>query len=169
MTRKTATDSKVWAGKTEASRATGTPVRTIQNWIDRSIIVPNDKGEVDCLAVLRQDRDRYKEAADRQVEKESNPQQELLKAQTRKITAEAELKELELARAKGQVIDFEEALADFQTALLTTRAKFLALPARVSMQLAGISEPKKINQLLTDTIDECLAALSVEFLNSEDD
>ncbi len=164
---------ELWASQSAVSKKTGIPVRTIENWIRGSVVAVNERSQVDLVEVMLRDGERKDKEIERLTnatsEEGGNPQHQLMRAQTRKLLIECDLKQLELDKAKGQVIDFEEALADFQTALLTTRAKFLALPARVSMQLAGMSEPKKINQLLTDVIDECLTALSVEFLGAGDE
>jgi hypothetical protein len=168
MTRKTTEKREVWAGQTEASRITGTPARTIRNWIDRGIIATNEKGEVCCLQVLRQDRDRQVEESDRQREKKGNPQQQLILAQTEKIKVETQIKRLELRKAEGGLISFDEVAQDFETALVTSRSKLLAIPTRMALDLAGTDNPKEIARKLTEVIDESLQSLADGWTNAQE-
>jgi phage terminase Nu1 subunit (DNA packaging protein) len=59
----------------------------------------------------------------------------------RLLSAEAELKELELARERGEFIalpDLEKMLTDL---VVTTKARILAVSQRVSAQLVGLDRP----------------------------
>jgi hypothetical protein len=141
------------------------PVRTIQNWLDRGLISTNEAGEVDAIEVLKRDRDRQREAADRQAEKQSNPQQELMRAQAEKLKVETAIKKIQLQKLEGEIISLSEVLFDFDNALAICRSRLLALPARLALELSGMNDPKPINQLLTDCIDEALWAITEEFEN----
>jgi len=159
----------IWESQRSAARITGVPVRTIENWIEAKRITANGINYVNLIEVFQVELERKRSELGRLKDKPENsedgenPSHRLLKAQCRKTEAEAGLKEFELQKMRGEVIDFSQALEQFQTALLTTRARFLALPSRMAMPLAGIGEPKTIAALLTQAIDECLQELSVEF------
>jgi hypothetical protein len=163
----------LWETQAEAVRVTGVSRRTIKEWIDQKNIEQNPDGLVDLVIIFQRDIARKQKLIDRlKLQKEEqeteNPNQRLLLAKCRTEEAVAGLKELELQKLRGEVINFSEALEQFQTALLTTRARFLALPSRMALQLAGISEPKTIAAILTQAIDECLQELAVEFANSRE-
>jgi hypothetical protein len=158
----------LWQTQAEAVRVTGVSRRTIKEWIDQKNIEQNDNGLVDLVVIFQRDIARKQKLIDRlksqkEEQETENPNQRLLLAKCRTEEAQAGLKELELQKLRGEVINFTEALEQFQTALLTTRARFLALPSRMALQLAGTSEPKEVAAILTQAIDECLQELAVEF------
>ena len=161
---------ELWESQAETVRLTGIPRRTLKEWIDQKQIAQSKSGYVNVIEVFRKDVDRKKREIDRLKERREgseNPQQRLTLAQCRKIEAEASLKELELEKAKGELIDFREAQGDLETAFLSARAKLLGIPTRLSLQLSGLSDPKAIAALLTSTIDEALESLSTDFANTD--
>jgi phage terminase Nu1 subunit (DNA packaging protein) len=77
------------------------------------------------------------------------------------VRAEAGLKELELARERGEfaaVADFEKMVTEM---VVTTKARILALPARISAQLVG-EDPVAIRNCLEKELTESLSALNAK-------
>lgn len=85
------------------------------------------------------------------------PAETLDEAILRKTRAEADLKELQLAREQGQVVavaDLERVLSNSNRSIQT---QVLALPAGLAPQLIGMEDRQKIHNLLDR---ECRALLS---------
>jgi len=81
-------------------------------------------------------------------------------ARRRMAEAEATLKEMEVAKERGQLvtlIDFEKMMADL---IVNTKTRFLALPARVAPQLVNESSQLLIQERLDAAVKDALAALA---------
>ena len=81
-------------------------------------------------------------------------------ARTRKVNAEAEIAELQLARARGELALVEDVIAAWVDVLAATKAKLMAVPTKTATILATENDPKIIKTELEDQIRECLAELS---------
>jgi phage terminase Nu1 subunit (DNA packaging protein) len=89
-------------------------------------------------------------------------------AKTRKLEAEAELAELQLAKAKGILIEALDAENDARTAAMNARTKLLSIPSRVAAELSGL-EPAQIQARLTQVIRECLSELGTSLVEEATD
>jgi phage terminase Nu1 subunit (DNA packaging protein) len=160
-----------WGSIPEVGRVTGVPSRTIENWKANGIIPVNQFNEVGVFAVFKQDLSRKEEEIDRL--KGNSPTKDLGErltlAQCRKIEAEADLKELELEKAKALLIEIKEVESTLSHVLTTVKSRIAALPARVASQVSGMTEPRAIAALLTKVLDEALNELSALFENGEVD
>lgn len=77
----------------------------------------------------------------------------------RLLSAEAELKELELARERGEfaaITDFEKVITQL---VVTTKARILAIPSRLAPQLVG-EDRLEIESRLEKELKETLSTLS---------
>jgi phage terminase Nu1 subunit (DNA packaging protein) len=77
----------------------------------------------------------------------------------RLLRADADLRELELARERGEfaaVVDFERAITAM---VVTTKARLLSLPSRLATQLVG-QDRFEIESRLDKEIKEALTTLS---------
>lgn len=121
-----------WISLNQLAEETGLAVRTLQyiRAQEPSVLTTRQRGKVleykqpDCAVALR------KREADRAVA--SNAPVTLDEARTRKALAEAELAELEVAKARGafvSVADYESALARVLDRLM---ARLRSLPVRLS-------------------------------------
>lgn len=88
------------------------------------------------------------------------PQEPINEALLRKTVAEADLKELQLARERGQVA----AIADVERVLMaankTIQTRVLALPASVAPQLIGLEDRARIDAILMRTCRDVLTNLA---------
>ncbi|MBQ7215220.1 MAG: hypothetical protein IJS39_04470 [Synergistaceae bacterium] len=95
--------------------------------------------------------------------------EDLIAAKTRDTTAAAKLKEMKLAILKKEYVKLEEVNKRWTDQAGRVKAKLLALPARLSPQLAslGITEPgHKINRSgIIDAINSVLTGAVNEALN----
>jgi len=84
----------------------------------------------------------------------------LTAARARKAAAEAEIRELDLAERRGELLRRDEALATWQGIVATARQRLRAVPSRVAPQLLAMADVPAIHQLLLDEIDLALTELA---------
>ena len=82
--------------------------------------------------------------------------EDLIAAKTRDTTAAAKLKEMKLAILKKEYVKLEEVNKRWTDQAGRVKAKLLGLPARLTAQLAVMSDKKDINALLTEAVNEAL-------------
>lgn len=81
-------------------------------------------------------------------------------ARTRKINAEAEIAELELARIRGTLCLTDDVVKAWETVLHSCKAKFLSMPSKVAPIMANESDVAIIKDHLENAIREALLELS---------
>ena len=81
-------------------------------------------------------------------------------ARTRKINAEAEIAEMELAKIRLQLCPTEDVVKAWTDVLNACRAKFLALPTKVAPLLAQEDDAAVVKDMLEAQIYEVLTELS---------
>lgn len=91
------------------------------------------------------------------------PRQVLADARTRKMTAEAEARELDLARRKGELIDTRSVDAAAERAFARAVAAFLDMWSPLSVRLATMTEPGAIAEAGTAATKQVMARLHQEF------
>jgi terminase small subunit / prophage DNA-packing protein len=84
----------------------------------------------------------------------------LQESQRRKELALAELRELELAKAKGELAPVKELNQHFATGILRARDILLRIPAELADRLAQTSDPIEVKNLLRAEIHRALKQLS---------
>lgn len=80
-------------------------------------------------------------------------------ARQRKTAAEAELAELELGHARGELVQIDTAAELFEATLSTVRLRLLAVPAKVAARVAPVRTPAKVRRILEDEFAEVLEEL----------
>ena len=78
----------------------------------------------------------------------------------RKTKAEADLKELQLARERGQVAAIADVERVLTSANKSIQTRILAMPAALAPQLMGIEDRARINTILTRNCREVLTNLA---------
>jgi hypothetical protein len=81
-------------------------------------------------------------------------------ARTRKVSAEAEIAELELARIRGTLCLTEDVVKAWETVLHACRAKFLAMPTKIAPIVAHETDVSIIKDIVEDQIREALSELA---------
>lgn len=81
-------------------------------------------------------------------------------ARTRKINAEAEIAELELAKIRGTLCLTDDVVKAWETVLHSCKAKFLSMPTKVAPIVANESDVAIIKDQLENAIREALLELS---------
>lgn len=81
-------------------------------------------------------------------------------ARTRKMNADAEIAEMELAQLRLKLCNTEDVVKAWADVLNACRAKFLSLPTKLAPVVATEDDAGVVKQLLEDQIHEALSELS---------
>ena len=140
----------------EVAKAVNVHYRTIENWAAQGFLERKD-GKYGLISALRYRIGKLEEEV---TGLKHNPKQEL---ELQKLTAEVEerkaiarIKNMEADLMAGKLVDAEEAVDAWENAIANVKAKLLAIPAKLALELSGISSPKKIMARLRQVIDEAL-------------
>ncbi len=83
-------------------------------------------------------------------------------ARARKLSAEAELAEVKLARERGQVVAIEDAAAEYERRTTRLRQAVAAVPGTYAQQIVGLETTGEAMRVLRDVVASLLAALQPE-------
>lgn len=108
----------------------------------------------------RAERGRYQlgPAVRALLEQASGSGSELQRERIRKLRADADLAELELAKQRGEVAPIEEAEAVWGRFCGILRTNMMQIPARAVLQLLGCTDETEFKAKLADEIKLALAA-----------
>lgn len=81
-------------------------------------------------------------------------------ARTRKVAAEAEIAELELARIRGTLCLTDDVVKAWESVLHACRAKFLAMPSKLAANVAHETDISVIKDVIESQVREALAELA---------
>lgn len=81
-------------------------------------------------------------------------------ARTRKVSAEAEIAELELARIRGTLCLTEDVVKAWETVLHACKAKFLSMPTKAAPMVANETDVSAIKDIIEEHIREALGELA---------
>ena len=81
-------------------------------------------------------------------------------ARTRKMNADAEIAELELAKIRGTLCLTADVVIAWETVLHACKAKFLSMPSKAAPLLANETDIAMIKDVLEEQIREALSELS---------
>ena len=94
------------------------------------------------------------------LKKETGQVVNLEEARRRKLQAEAELTEIESAKAKGEAIALEDVELLMTNIITTAKSKLLSIPTKLSPLLSAETDQKVIKEYLVDNINEALEELA---------
>mgnify|MGYP003154446415 CR=1 FL=1 len=81
-------------------------------------------------------------------------------ARQRKLAAEAEMAEIELAKARADVVRVGDVAKQWETILGDVRTRFLALPTKLAPLVAVEDQQKTVEELIEDGINNALGQLA---------
>jgi len=81
-------------------------------------------------------------------------------ARTRKVTAEAEIAELELAKIQGSLVAADDVVKAWEDVLGALKAKLLSVPTKGAPILSTETETAVCQRVMEDLINEALEELS---------
>jgi phage terminase Nu1 subunit (DNA packaging protein) len=130
--------------------------RQINLWVKKDDMPVEGRGAYDavkCIHWLLRKKDEQIEFFRRGGETESS-------ARIRLLRANANLREIELARIRVEVILIDDAIRSIADVMKAMQTRLLAIPKRSAPQLVGIEEPGEIESFLTVEIHQALNELS---------
>ena len=143
----------------EVAKVVGVHYRTVENWAAQELLERKD-GKYGLISALKYRIGQLQEEVDGLRD---NPKQELqlqkLAAEVEERKAIARMKNMEADLMAGKLVDAEDAMNAWKNAIANVKAKLLAIPAKLALELSGISSPKKIMARLRQVIDEALIEL----------
>lgn len=90
----------------------------------------------------------------------SNDQITKEEAQRRKLSAEAALSELELAKKKGEVAEIEEVERTMSSQFAEVRSSLRKVPERCVIRLLGETDEARVKEVILSEIDSALELLA---------
>jgi phage terminase Nu1 subunit (DNA packaging protein) len=76
--------------------------------------------------------------------------------------AAAQLKELELAERRGLMVSVEDILPTLVDQLANVRSRLMAMPGRLAIELAALSDPVAIERVMTNELAAALSELTTD-------
>ena len=143
--------------------------RRVRQLVTDGILPKNsERGRYELIPTVRayihwlRDRSLYGEAKAQKANVIS-----LDEARRRKLTAEAELAELDLSKEQGKVVAIEETEHSWTEVLGAVRSKILSLPTTMAAQVAVETDQKLVKEILTNAVEQALTELSAIEIRSE--
>jgi hypothetical protein len=81
-------------------------------------------------------------------------------ARTRKVNAEAEIAELELAKLRGELVVAEDVVSAWENVLGAAKAKFLSIPTKAAPIVAAELDAGACQKVIEDLVNEALEEFS---------
>lgn len=159
-----------WVSAKKLGQILNTSYRNIENWAANNRIKQNREGKYGLISAFKYslsessaELDRVKKQLD-SIKATENEKVELVKlrklvAEANKEEAIARIKTLEADEREGQLVNAEEVLLSWENLIIDCKAKLLALPVKLALELSGLDNPEEIQIKLTEVIDEALREL----------
>lgn len=81
-------------------------------------------------------------------------------ARTRKVNAEAEIAELDLAKARGEIVIADHVVSAWSETLMNMKSKLIAVPSKAAPIMATIDNAGECQSILDEMIREALEELT---------
>lgn len=81
------------------------------------------------------------------------------KLQQKKLENDVELSTIKVRREKGELVEIDNVSKEVGNLFAVVRQNFLSVPSKAAQDLSHETDPKKIQEILFDMVNECLADL----------
>jgi len=81
-------------------------------------------------------------------------------ARTRKMNAEAEIKEIQLAKERGDAVSINDVKKEWEKLIGSLRSKLLGIPVKVAPQVEGCEDMQEVESIITGYIRDALDEIS---------
>lgn len=144
----------------EVAKMVGVHYRTVENWAAQDYLDRNE-GKYGLISSFKY---RISTLEEEVKSLKDNPKAEL---QLQKLTEEvserraiARIKNLEADLLEGKLIEAEQVAKIWGDQISKAKAKFIALPSKLALELSGIDKPEIIEEKLAIAINEALSELA---------
>jgi phage terminase Nu1 subunit (DNA packaging protein) len=142
-------------GTSELATILGVSPRRIQQLSDENVLPSLSRGKWELPACV-QAYVAYKMVTVRSELTGDETDEQLKAEKLRKLTAEADIREDLRDRQRAKLFHADDVIHVLGDCMSQIKAKILALPARLTLQLVGHKEPAVVNELLTGAVTELL-------------
>lgn len=142
----------------ELSQLTGISDRTIRDWQAKEIVPKPDRDNLPLSEYIKAIVSHLKQQAEEAKNKEAD-EGELYQEKVRLTRAQADKVELEIAEKEGDLVNAREIILAWSKYILACRSRMLGMPAKLAYELAGVSVPTLVEEILREAIDEALEEL----------
>lgn len=147
--------------KVEVAEHYGVDPRTVNNWIAAGLPIKVKSGKGGSGHIFdSREVSKWKEARAIDLAVGNTDLMSTDEARRKKLSAEAALMELELAKKQGLVIDLEEVERELSNKFASLRAAVRRIPDRTVMSIVGLKDETAIKQILLEEIDQVLNMLA---------
>lgn len=84
------------------------------------------------------------------------------KARTRKMEAEADIKEMDSKKRKGDLVEIDDVINIVKKEYTSIRQKLFAIPNKIALEILGCPSPKESQAMLENAINEALRELQLD-------
>ena len=162
---------EIYLSGSELGKIIGTSVRNIENWTAAGKIAQDDKGRYGLISAFRHQKESLtikleknrlmlQEANDRANADTERLRARKLLAETNKEEAIAKIKNLEAEQKEGALVSAEEVLNAWANLIQACKAKLIAVPSKLALELSGMDDPEAIQERLQEEIYTALTELS---------
>lgn len=138
----------------EIQALTGISDRTIRDWQSKGIIPKSESLQVVISAIVVHLKKQVEEAKNKETKED-----ELYLEKVRLTRAQADKVELEIAEREGELVDGRETVLAWSSYILACRSRLLGMPTKLAHELAGVTVPTLVEQILKEAVDEALEEL----------
>lgn len=142
--------------------------RRVQQLTKDGVIPKSERGRYE-LAPAVQGYIRFLQ--DRNLKIDGNQVIDFNAERARKVKAEADIAEIDAAKARGEVADLADVQRSVEQCFAEIRANLRNIPSRISAQLIGEQTETQIKKVILSEIDAALMSLSggFEVIEQDDD
>lgn len=136
-----------WVSRAEAARLLKVAQPRINVLVDTQRLDVNAEGAVSLVSIQTYASERKKKGKSSAWK-------------MRYERARAKLKEIEVAKANGTLLESALVKRDLKTAFETCRQRLLEIPTALAPTLVGITDPESVREKLEAKIRECLESIA---------
>jgi hypothetical protein len=155
----------------EFGELVGVSEKTVRNWMNNNGLPFADAGRsrvIESVAAVKwyvaycgtESGNGGNNVKNKASQTEPEVSEDYGEALARKTTAEADLKELQLAQRRGQVASIEYVEKVVTASIVATKTQIEALPSKLANQLIGISDRTTVQKLLSREMNQLLTNLA---------
>jgi hypothetical protein len=155
----------------EFGKFVGVSEKTVRNWMNNNGLPFADTGRsrvIESVAAVKwyvaycgtESGNGGNSVKNKAIETQPAISEDYGEALARKTTAEADLKELQLAERRGQVASIEDVERVLSAAIIATKTQIEALPSKLANQLVGVPDRNTVQSLLAREMNQLLTNLA---------
>jgi phage terminase Nu1 subunit (DNA packaging protein) len=145
-----------WASLEQVAHVLNLTPRWVNRLVKEQGMPRHSRGEYDLVACVHW----YIAFLEKRIEDAQKGTEDEATARRRLISANARLRELQLAKARGEMVDSDSVMSLIDEMVTVTKAKLLTVPSKVAVQILACRTPGEVRDFLDKEIRDTLEELS---------